>query len=135
METNIAESIVYNDAEEKSATSLDPVPRVTYTAQELSNFLDDSIDRESTEYIVHALGKMYRNSVPPSAKSSDILSHLIDCYHELLKKELQYNNSKEKIETIKLSIKNIQNSLEILKLNGYECDRDKFKSLIRAFSL
>jgi len=135
METSILESEVYKKSNDVPPTSLQEAPRVKQTLHEISESLDTTIERDSPLKPVHALGKMYRNSINRNADSSEILSHFLDCYYELLHKELLYNSNIEKIEVIKKSIKNIQNTLDILRSLGYECDGEKFKTLLRSFSI
>jgi len=135
METNITNSALYKDATDVNPTSLASPERVKQTLQEISNSLDDTIDRDSAQYAIHALGKMYRNSLGKNTKSTHILSHLLNCYYELLQKELGYNNSIEKTEIIKKSMLTIHNTLDILEKLGYEFDGERFKTLLRAFSI
>ena len=135
METDITKSTLYKEATEVNPTSLTCPERVKQTLQEISNGLDDTIDRDSAQYTIHALGKMYRNSLGKNTKSTHILSHLLNCYYELLQKELGYNNSIDKTEIIKKSMLTIHNTLDILEKLGYECDGERFKTLLRAFSI
>ena len=51
------------------------------------------------------------------------------------REELGYNNSVEKTDIIKKSISTISNTLEILERLEYECDGERFKILLRAFSI
>jgi hypothetical protein len=135
METDITKSTLYAEATDVNPTSLTSPVRVRQTLQEISNGLDDTIDRDSAQYAIHSLGKMYRNSLGKNTKSTHILSHLLNCYYELLQKELGYNNSIEKTEIIKKSMLTIHNTLDILEKLGYECDGERFKTLLRAFSI
>jgi hypothetical protein len=135
METDITKSTLYAEAIDVNPTSLTSPERVKQTLQEISNGLDDTIDRDSAQYTIHALGKMYRNSLGKNTKSTHILSHLLNCYYELLQKELGYNNSIEKTEIIKKSMLTIHNTLDILEKLGYEFDGERFKTLLRAFSI
>jgi len=135
METDITKSTLYAEATDVNPTSLASPERIKQTLQEISNSLDDTIDRDSAQYAIHALGKMYRNSLGKNTKSTHILSHLLNCYYELLQKELGYNNSIEKTEIIKKSMLTIHNTLDILEKLGYEFDGERFKTLLRAFSI
>jgi len=135
METDITKSTLYAEAIEVNPTSLTSTERVKQTLQEISNSLDDTIDKDTVHYSIHSLGKMYRNSLGKNTKSTHILSHLLNCYYELLQKELGYNNSIEKTEIIKKSMLTIHNTLDILEKLGYEFDGERFKTLLRAFSI
>lgn len=135
METDITKSTLYAEATEVNPTSLTSPERVKQTLQEISNSLDDTIDKDTAHYSIHNLGKMYRNSLGKNTKSTHILSHLLNCYYELLQKELGYNNNIEKTEIIKKSMLTIHNTLDILEKLGYECDGERFKTLLRAFSI
>lgn len=135
METDITNSIIYKEATDIKPTSISQPERIKQTLQEISNSLDRTIDRESPDYTIHSLGKMYRNSMGKNVNSTRILLHFFDCYQQLLQKELQYNNSIEKTDIIKKSLTNINNTLEILASLGYECDGERFKTLLRAFSI
>jgi hypothetical protein len=135
METDITKSTLYKEAVDVMPTSITSPERVKQTLQEISNSLDDTIDKDSAHYSIHSLGKMYRNSLGKNTKSTHILLHLLNCYYELLQKELGYNNSIEKTEIIKKSMLTIHNTLDILEKLGYECDGERFKTLLRAFSI
>jgi hypothetical protein len=135
METDITKSALYEEATDVNPTSLTSPERVRHTLQEISNSLDDTIDKDTAHYSIHNLGKMYRNSLGKNTKSTHILSHLLNCYYELLQKELGYNNSIEKTEIIKKSMLTIHNTLDILEKLGYEFDGERFKTLLRAFSI
>jgi len=135
METDITKSTLYKEAVDVMPTSITSPERVKQTLQEISNGLDDTIDKDSALHSIHSLGKMYRNSLGKNTKSTHILSHLLNCYYELLQKELGYNNSIEKTEIIKKSMLTIHNTLDILEKLGYECDGERFKTLLRAFSI
>jgi len=113
METDITKSALYAEAIEVNPTSLTSTERVKQTLQEISNSLDDTIDKDTAHYSIHSLGKMYRNSLGKNTKSTHILSHLLNCYYELLQKELGYNNSIEKKEIIKKRMLTIHNTLDI----------------------
>lgn len=135
METDITKSTLYKEATDKRPTSISSPERVKLTLQEISNNLDDTIDKDSPHYSIHALGKMYRNSMGKNIDSTQILIHFLDCYYQLLQKELGYNNSIVKTDIIKKSISTINNTLEILEKLEYGCDGERFKTLLRAFSI
>ena len=135
MENEITNTVIYNESTDKPPTSLTSPVRVKQTLKEISDSLDNIVDRNDPNYSIHALGKMYRNSLGKNGNSSYILNHFLNCYYELLIKELEYNNGIEKIEIIKKSIQNIQNTFNILEKMGYECDGEKMKTLLRAFSV
>lgn len=130
---NITESSLYKEAISKPATSLGSMPRIKQTIQEISKSLDETIDRESSEYSSHKLGRLYHNALGKNASSSDILTQFLNCYYELVYKELEYNNSIENIDIMKKSIKSMQNTLDILKKLDLQCDGNKALSMMRAF--
>ena len=135
METDITNSTLYKEAVDVAPTSITSPERIKQTLQEISNSLDDTIDKDSAHYSIHSLGKMYRNSMGKNVQSTYILLHFLDCYYQLLHKELGYNNSIEKTDILKKSMLTINNTLEILERLGYECDGERFKTLLRAFSI
>lgn len=130
---NITETSIYKEATTRPATSLSSAPRVKQTIQEISKSLDEMIDRESSEYASHKLGRMYHNNISRNATSIDILTQFLNCYYELVYKELDYNNNIEKIDIVKKSIKTMHNTLDILKQLELQCDGDKMIALMRAF--
>lgn len=130
---NITETSLYKEATTRPATSLSSAPRVKQTIQEISKSLDEMIDRESSEYASHKLGRMYHNNISRNATSIDILTQFLNCYYELVYKELDYNNNIEKIDIVKKSIKTMHNTLDILKQLELQCDGDKMIALMRAF--
>lgn len=130
---NITETSIYKEATTRPATSLSSAPRVKQTIQEISKSLDEMVDRESSEYASHKLGRMYHNNISRNATSTDILAQFLNCYYELVYKELDYNNNIEKIDIVKKSIKTMHNTLDILKQLELQCDGDKMIALMRAF--
>lgn len=130
---NITETSIYKEATTRPATSLSSAPRVKQTIQEISKSLDEMVDRESSEYASHKLGRMYHNNISRNATSTDILTQFLNCYYELVYKELDYNNNIEKIDIVKKSIKTMHNTLDILKQLELQCDGDKMIALMRAF--
>ncbi len=130
---NITETSIYKEATTIPATSLNKPPRIHQTIQEISKSLDEMVDRESSEYGSHKLGRMYHNTISRNATSTDILVQFLNCYYELVHKELDYNNNIEKIDIMKKSIKTMQNTLDILKQLDLQCDRDKMIAMMRAF--
>lgn len=130
---NITETSLYKEADTKPATSLSSTPRVKQTIQEISKSLDEMVDRESSEYTSHKLGRLYHNAISRNASSSDILIQFFNCYYELVYKELEYNNNIKNIDIMKKSIKSMQNTLDILKQLDLQCDSNKALSMMRAF--
>jgi len=130
---NITETSLYKEADTKPATSLSSTPRVKQTIQEISKSLDEMVGRESSEYTSHKLGRMYHNAISRNANSTDILVQFLNCYYELVYKELDYNNNVEQIDIMKKSIKTIHNTLDILKQLDLQCAGGKMIAMMRAF--
>jgi len=59
-----------------TSVALTSPERVKQTLQEVSNSLDDTIDRDSALYSIHNLGKINKKSWEKKTKSTNILSHL-----------------------------------------------------------